>query len=123
MPKEYEALVAALKLTDYPCAEYGWKTRPEGSYFVAGLDFEAGSLAGDGVKTDRSWSGSLDAFFHLLEERDNVIETAEEILEEVFGSSWTMNSMQYETETGLFHAEWTFECMDEPEEEDPGEGS
>ena len=30
MPSEYEALVAALKLTSTPVAEYGWKTRPEG---------------------------------------------------------------------------------------------
>ena len=31
MPSEYEALVAALKLTSTPVAEYGWNTRPEGA--------------------------------------------------------------------------------------------
>ena len=48
MPSEYEALVAALKLTDIPFAEYGWNKRPEGTYGVVSLDFEAGTLDGDG---------------------------------------------------------------------------
>ena len=47
MPSEYEALVAALKLTDIPFAEYGWNKRPEGTYGVVSLDFEAGSQDGD----------------------------------------------------------------------------
>ena len=37
MPSEYEALVAALKLTDIPFSEYAWKTRPEGTYGVISL--------------------------------------------------------------------------------------
>ena len=35
MPSEYESLVAALKLTDIPFAEYAWRTRPEGTYGIA----------------------------------------------------------------------------------------
>ena len=38
MPSEYEALVAALKLRSTPVAEYGWRTRPEGAYYVVQLD-------------------------------------------------------------------------------------
>ena len=112
MPSEYEALVAALKLSSVPVAEYGWKTRPEGAYRVVQLDFEAGHLDGDGEKLDRSWGGSVDLFYPKLTDRDDLIEETEEILTEILGDSWELNSTQYERETGLFHVEWVFEVMD-----------
>ena len=115
MPSEYEALVAALKLTSTPVAEYGWKTRPEGAYYVVQLESEAGSLDADGAKMDRSWEGSLDLFYPKLTDRDDLVDATEEILTEIFGSSWYLNSTQYETGTGLFHVEWVFEALDEPD--------
>jgi len=120
MPEEYEALVAALKLTDIPFAEYGWKTRPQGTYGVVQLEMEAGSMDGNGEKLDRAWEGSIDVFFRLLSERDDVMETVEEILAEICGDSWTMNSLQHESSTGLFHVEWVFQVIGEhvPEPED-----
>jgi len=121
MPSEYEALVAALKLTSTPVAEYGWKTRPEGAYYVVQLDGEAGSMDGDSGKLDRSWGGSLDLYYPKLTDRDDLIEETEEILTEIFGSSWYLNSTQYESGTGLFHVEWVFEAMDEPDPEPEGE--
>ena len=117
MPSEYEALVAALKLTSIPFAEYGWKTRPEGAYGVVQLDFESGSLDGDGEKLDRSWEGSVDLFYPKLTDRGDLIDEVEETLAAVCGSSWSLNSTQYETGTGLFHVEWIFECQDTPEDE------
>jgi hypothetical protein len=117
MPSEYEALVAALKLTSTPVAEYGWKTRPEGAYYTVQLDGEAGSMDGDSDKLDRSWEGSLDLFYPKLTDRDDLIEATEEILAEIFGSSWYLNSTQYENGTGLFHVEWVFEALDEPDPE------
>ena len=117
MPSEYEALVAALKLTSTPVAEYGWKTRPEGAYYAVQLDGEAGSMDGDSDKLDRSWEGSLDLFYPKLTDRDDLIEATEEILAEIFGSSWYLNSTQYENGTGLFHVEWVFEALDEPDPE------
>jgi len=120
MPSEYEALVAALKLTDIPFAEYGWKTRPEGSYGVVTLDFEAGTATGDDQKLDRSWEASVDVFFSKISERNDIIETVEEVLEEICGSSWALNSNQYESSTGLFHLEWVCVLIDTPEpEEEP----
>ena len=116
MPSEYETLVAALKLTDIPFAEYAWKKRPEGTYGVVSLDFEADSLDGDGGKLDRSWEASVDVFFYKLSERGDVISTVEEVLAEVCGSSWWLNSNQYEDNTGLFHLEWVCEVMDTAEE-------
>lgn len=112
MPAEYENLVAAFKLSPVPVAEYGWKTRPEGAYRVIQLDFEAGHLDGDGEKQDRSWEGSVDLFFQKLTNREDLIEETEEILTEILGNSWELNSTQYETGTGLFHVEWVFEVMD-----------
>jgi len=111
MPAEYEALVAALKLTDIPFAEYGWKSRPEGAYGVVQLDFEAGSLDGDGAKLDRSWEGSVDLFYPKLTDRDELIDEVEETLTAICGNSWELNSTQYENSTGLFHVEWVFEVM------------
>ena len=120
MPSEYEDLIAALKLTSTPVAEYGWKTRPEGAYYVVQLEGDRGSLDADGEKLDRSWEGSLDLFYPKLTDRNDLIDQTEEILTEIFGASWDLNSTQYETGTGLFHVEWVFECLDEPED-DPEE--
>ena len=119
MPSEYEAFVAALKLTSTPVAEYGWKTRPEGAYGVVQLDFESGSMNADGEKQDRSWEGSLDLFYPKLTDRDDLIDATEEILTEIFGASWYLNSTQYETGTGLFHVEWVFDALDTPADPDP----
>lgn len=120
MPSEYEDLIAALRLTSTPVAEYGWKTRPEGAYYVVQLEGDRGSLDADGEKLDRSWEGSLDLFYPKLTDRNDLIDQTEEILTEIFGASWDLNSTQYETGTGLFHVEWVFECLDEPED-DPEE--
>ena len=119
MPSEYEELVAALKLTDIPFAEYGWKTRPEGAYGVVRLDMEADSLDGDGGKQDRSWEASVDVFYEKLTDRADLIEAVEEILVEICGDSWWMNSMQHESDSGMFHIEWVCRVMDHPGEEEP----
>jgi hypothetical protein len=117
MPSEYEALVAALKLTDIPFSEYGWRPRPEGMHGVVSLDFETGTLNGNGTKTDRAWEGSVDVFYPKLTERTDVIDAVEEVLAEICGCSWHLNSTQYETETGLFHVEWVFQVMNHPDAE------
>ena len=119
MPSEYEALVAALKLTSIPFAEYGWRTRPEGAYGVVQLDFEAGSLDGDGEKLDRSWEGSIDLFYPKLTDRGDLIDEVEETLALIVGNSWELNSTQYENSTGLFHVEWVFQVVNTPEEPEP----
>lgn len=122
MPSEYIALVAALKLTDTPVAEYGWKNRPEGAYYTVQLESETDSLDGDGLKQDRAWEGSLDLFYPKLSDRTDLIDATEEILAEICGSSWYMNSTQYETSTGLFHVEWVFEVQDGQEPDAPEAG-
>lgn len=111
MPNDYEALVAALKLTSIPFVEYGWETRPEGAYGVVQLDFESGTLTGDGEKLDRAYEGSVDIFYPRLTDRADLIDEIEEVLTDICGDSWELNSTQYENSTGLFHVEWVFEVM------------
>ena len=128
MPSEYETLVAALRLTNIPFAEYAWRTRPDGIYGVTSLDMESGSLNGDGMKQDRSWEASVDVFFPRLADRTDAVDAVEEILGTVCGAAWYLNSVQYEQQTGLFHYEWVCTVTDEPEngghaaaEDDEGE--
>ena len=111
MPDEYEALVAALKATGIPFEEYGWKQRPEGTYGTISLDMEVDSEDGDGEKLDRSWEASIDVFFSRLDDRKTMIKTVEDAIRSVCGSSWELNSTQYETQTRLFHVEWVCEVM------------
>ena len=113
MPTEYEGLVTALKATVIPFEEYGWKTRPTGTYGVITPDMEAGSVEGDGEKLDRSWEASVDVFFPRKADRRTVISTVENALRSVCGASWELNSTQYETQTRLFHIEWICEVFGE----------
>ena len=121
MPTEYEELVTALKATVIPFEEYGWKTRPKGTYGVITPEDEAGSMGGDGIKLDRAWGASIDVFFSKLEKRKTVILTVENVLRSVCGNCWGLNSTQYETQTGLFHIEWvcevTGDILPDPEPE------
>lgn len=112
MPSEYEDLVTALQATDIPFAEYGWKTRPEGTYGVVGLDMESDAFAGDDSKADRAFEASVDLFFSGLGDRQTLIATVEGVLNEVCGSAWELNSSSYERETGLFHMEWVCQVQD-----------
>jgi hypothetical protein len=119
MPSEYEDLVAALKLTSVPFAEYAWRTRPEGAYGVVSLEFEAAHIDGDDAKNDRVWEGSIDLFYPKLSDRSDLIEEIEETLTETVGNSWELNSTQYENSTGLFHVEWVFQVVNTQEEPEP----
>lgn len=123
MPGEYEALVAALKQTDIPFAEYGWRTRPEGTCGVVSLDGEEDSLDGDGEKLDRAWEATVDVFFRKLADRNSVVSTVESVLAAVCGAAWYLNSIQYENDTGLFHMEWVCEVTDEPATDDDSDGT
>ena len=107
MPSEYEALVAALKLTSIPVAEYGWRNRPEGAFGVVQLDFEADDDNGNDQKIDRAWEGSVDLFTHGR--KMMIVAAVETALESVCSGSWSLNSEQYEQQTGLIHREFVFQ--------------
>lgn len=108
MPTEYTALVEALQNTNIPFKEYGWETRPDANFGVVSLEFEAGNLNGDGGKQDRAFEGSVDVYFRKLSDRATMAATVESVLNACCGDSWELNSIQHETDTGLFHIEWVF---------------
>ena len=120
MPEVFNEMVTALKALaqgetgaeiPLPMAEDEWNTRPDTvSYGTVSLDFEAGQLNADGLKTDESYEGSLD-LYSLNRNGAGWIPLIREVLETYCGSSWSLNSHAYERNTGLFHWEWTFEVI------------
>ena len=124
MPDDYTTLVTALKTLDIPFAEDGWTSRPNvNTYGVVQLDFEASALRGDDMKLFTSYEGSVD-LFSMSRDGDGAVEAVVEILEEVCGPCWSLNSHVWEQGTRLFHWEWTFEVDDAVHSEDDGdEGS
>lgn len=118
MPTEYTNLVTALKaLTQgerpnqvkLPMAEDDWNTRPETvSYGIVSLDFEADALRGDNIKVATAYEGSVD-LFSLQRSGAGWVELITETLTEHCEGCWSLNSHQYERETGLFHWEWVFQ--------------
>ena len=109
MSAEYTALVAALKGMNIPVAENAWTSRPTVStYAVVQLDFEADALRGDDEKLVTSWEGSVD-LFSTAKDGEGYVDKIVKILTNHVGGAWSLNSHVYETETRLFHWEWTFE--------------
>lgn len=114
----YEKLVQALKSLEQngvtlPMKEDEWRTRPEAeSYGQVSFDFEAGSLDGDSIKLDAAYEGSVD-LFSRDKRGGGWRPLIEAVLQEHCGACWSLNSYQYERETGLGHWEWTFQTTDE----------
>ena len=117
---DYGSLVTAMKaLTQgtepntvtLPVAEDEWNTRPDAeSYGIISLDLEADALEGDDLKLDVSSEGSMD-LFSRSRSGGGWIQLIATTLTEHCGACWSLNSRQYERETGLFHWEWTFEVI------------
>ena len=122
VPSEYEALVEALKQTSIPFKEYGWENRPADTHGVVSLDFEAGSLEADDEKADAVYEASVDLFFPRIKNRKALVAEVESVLRTICGSSWNLNSIQYETDSKLFHVEWVCQVMDNPKPEDTSNG-
>ena len=114
MPEEYTALVTDLKaLTQgaksLPVAENGWTTRPDAdSYGIVALEFEADALHGDNIKVCVAYEGSVD-LYSRKKDGDGWIPLICGVLTEHCEGAWSLNSHQYERETGLFHWEWAFQ--------------
>ena len=104
----FDELVRQLKaINGVEFKEYEWKTRPAGDYGTYHLDFEAADDDGDDGKIDRAWEGSVDLYTHG--NKWDKVAAVESVLESVCGSSWSLNSIQYEGETGLVHREFVFQ--------------
>ena len=104
----YDELVRQLKeIEGVQFAEYEWKTRPDGNYGTVQLDFEAEDDEGDDRKQNRAWEGSVDLY--TRGEVPLIVAGVETVLETVCESAWSLNSIQYERETGLVHREFVFQ--------------
>lgn len=118
MCAEYTALGADLKaLTQetgttqitLPMAENAWNSRPDAdSYGIYSLDFEADNLYGDNVKVATAWEGSVDLYSRFKDGAGWVPLICGTLTVHCDGA-WSLNSHQYEHETGFFHWEWTFQ--------------
>jgi hypothetical protein len=121
MPEEYTALVEAMKqLTQgegteqirLPMAENEWNTRPDDvSYGVIAMDFEADAMHGDNLKVATAYEGSVD-LYSMVKGGAGWIPLITQTLTDHCGGAWSLNSFQYERETGLFHWEWAFQVED-----------
>lgn len=104
----FDELARQLKaISGVQFTEYEWKTRPAGDFGTYQLDFEAADDDGDDGKLDRAWEGSVDLYTHG--NKWDKVAAVESVLESVCRSSWSLNSIQYERETGLVHREFVFQ--------------
>lgn len=76
-------------------------------YFVWQED-GTNDLAADGGHAERAVTGTTDLF--TRQERDPWVEELGQALSE-YGVAWSLNSVQYEEETGFFHYEWVWEVL------------
>lgn len=94
-------LLEALKQA-YPFAMYGWSHAPSGDYGVlswsGGADFEA-----NGIHAERGTEGTVDLFTR------DASSTPRDSIEEILNAecpAWSLNTIQFETDTGYIHYEW-----------------
>ena len=98
-------------MVNLPMAEGNWDVRPNSvSYGFVNLDFETPSLDADNVKQDRAYEGSVD-LFSLERSGAGWVKLITDTLTSHCGACWSLNSHTYETETSLFHWEWTFQVV------------
>lgn len=111
---EYAALSAALRqIAGIPFREGGWfadgqRRTPAPPYGAYALDGSAADLWGDDRMTERALSGTVDLF--TADDGAAGCALVEQALD-ACRVSWYMNSIQYESDTGLTHHEWVFEVI------------
>lgn len=107
-----------LLLTIGPPVFHYFTTGQTGSYIVWAEDSDGNALHADGEKVERAITGTID--FFTKTENDPVKQQIETALDRADGLAWSLNSVQFEHDTGYIHYEWVFE-IDGAEEGD-GDG-
>ena len=76
--------------------------------YVVWNDSGSVDLMADNVHAEMAREGTIDLF--LAEENDALVQDVCDALNSSV-TVWTLNSVQYEMDTGLIHYEWTFGVM------------
>lgn len=101
-----EQLKTALDATGLQFAFAAWSKAPSGDYGVYTPD-GATDLEADDQHAEKAITGTVDYFTRSDGGTEKaLIETA---LDGVEGLAWSLNSVQYENDTGYLHLEWAFE--------------
>lgn len=95
-----------LLLTIGPPVFHYFADKQKGNYIVWAEDVEGNSLNADDRKEFQSLQGTIDYFTKT--EFDPVVNQIQEKLDSA-DISWSLNSVQYEEETGYIHYEWLWE--------------
>lgn len=105
----YSDLITALRETGLPLAEWayeGQETPPTSDYLVVSLEGQGAAFWANLHQSERALEGTVDLFAYT-DGRNNAA-AVEEKLNGV-DCSWYLNSVQYESDTGLIHYEWVFQ--------------
>jgi hypothetical protein len=101
----YKKLLEQLRATGIPFAETAWKKAPRSDYGVIDIDGQAEAMWADNRMKTQAIEGTVDLFTHGAgESAAKNIQTALDTC----GVSWQLNSIQYESDTGLRHFEWIY---------------
>jgi len=76
------------------------------AYIVWAEDNQADSVWADGRMQEQAVEGTVDYFTKT--ENDTSVQSIQNALNDA-GVSFRLNSIQYETDTGYIHYEWTFQ--------------
>ena len=106
----YEGLLEALKLLDFPVADEAFAKQPMGDYAVATCDRTARVLCGDNEQVARIFQGTVDLFC------DDVGKSKMCMVEQVLrmhALAWYMNFTTYDASARIMHTQWVFEVLDD----------
>lgn len=88
--------------TGYQFAHYGWSRAPEGDYGVVAEDSGEDFIAND-VHLERGTAGTVDLF---TRDDTSAPRDAVEAVLNASGAAWSLNTIQFENDTGFIHYEW-----------------
>ena len=98
-----EILVELKKLGAF--ADYAWSHAPADNYGVIAIDGQNALRAGNST-AEKVLEGTIDWF--TRNPASSMPGEVESLLDRL-GASWYLNSVQYESDTGLLHYEWVWQ--------------
>lgn len=100
----FNTLLGLLQATGIPFKAYSWNPAPDNLYGILSLDSSPGSLFGDGKVQLQIVEGTVDLFLKDVSTENPI--KVQEVLNDMDGCAWKLNSVQYEEDTHFIHWEW-----------------